>query len=73
MWGWSANGEPFVYSLNKNDQGIWQKTGAGTLNEPLFLEKNDLVYQKGQLKKIARRHLRVGGGGPGGEILPCDC
>jgi hypothetical protein len=73
MWGWSANGEPFVYSLDKNDQGIWLKTGAGMLAEPIFLERNDPVYRKGQLKEIARRHLRVGGCKPDGEIKPCDC
>lgn len=60
---WS--GMPFVHLLSKNGKGVWIKTGAGTLDEPVFKRKDYLM-------NVVRRHLRVGGG-PGAEMVECDC
>jgi ankyrin repeat protein len=62
---WHPDGHPFVYLLGKNDSGVWQKFGSGTLDE-------SLIWQRSDLKRIKRRHLRVGGS-PGAEVSPCDC
>ena len=56
---------PFVYFLDKTENGTWQKTGAGTLDEPL-------LYLN-VLPRIKRRHLNVGGSSPGAELTACDC
>jgi ankyrin repeat protein len=57
--------EPLVYLLDKNKEGVWQKTGGGTLMEELF-------GQSDEVGSIAWRHLRVGGE-PGAEVEECDC
>jgi Ankyrin repeats (3 copies) len=57
--------EPRVYLLDKNKEGVWQKTGGGTLMEELF-------GQSDEVGSIAWRHLRVGRE-PGAEVEECDC
>jgi ankyrin repeat protein len=60
-----SDNEPFVYLLGKDKRGVYQKTGAGTLEETLFLWPDDL-------NNMEWRHLRVGGG-PGAKLAPCNC
>ena len=56
---WEPGREPLVFFLNRNENGTWQKFGAGILYLP-------------DLARIERRHLRVGGS-PGAEFKECDC
>ncbi|KAK3339930.1 ankyrin repeat-containing domain protein [Lasiosphaeria hispida] len=66
--GFSAShfSKPFVIFLERKKTGMWQKTGAGWLDETLAAVGIGVF-------RMTRRHLRVGAGSADKVPVECDC
>ncbi|RYP15646.1 hypothetical protein DL766_009358 [Monosporascus sp. MC13-8B] len=66
--GFSAGhfSKPFVIFLERKETGMWQKTGAGWLDETLVAVGIGVF-------RMTRRHLRVGAGSADKVPVECDC